>query len=222
MAEAPYNSYEDSTGVVNSFAYISVPGLVQNKVAANVDPQSWDECSTFWPRPALGLPSDSASLADVTANPNTCTVTLPGGVSLKTRPAGSVYGPEYFYEHFRCAISPCDAEFKNILSVRTSMLPHTVAAGTVMGYHVHYGLPMCVAAGFNGGIWGRVGTTAPVRNVTDWGNLDVWEPGPRTHVMAEKHVAFDNGTYTSTYAAMLQYTELNKQLAEIACCRRGH
>jgi hypothetical protein len=209
---------------VHSFAYISVPGHVRDLVARNVDPQSWDECSTFWPRPAIsGNPPDSATLANVSASG--CMVTFPAGVQPTAVPAGSLYPLRDFYEHFRCVTPPCDSEFKNILNVYTDHQPRDVGGTTVTAYHMHYSLPVCgFRSSFDGAISGRVQSNTSVLTSVDTGTIDVWDaPGasPRTHIQADKHVAFTSITYTNTLAAILKYTELNEQLAEIVCCRKS-
>jgi hypothetical protein len=219
MPEALPSGGTSDSGVVHAYARISIPGLVRDRVAENVDPQSWDDCSTLWPRPEVGTPADSASLATVSSTD--CTVDPLSEVTLTHRPPGSTYPAQTFYEHFSCLAPPCNAEFKNILMVQTRLQPRNVGSTTVDSYYVHYSLPVCwLPPQLKGAIWGRIdGQT--VLATDDWGVIEVWESGQRTYVSAEKYVAFDNKTWTNSLGALLGLTELNEQLAEIACCRKS-
>jgi hypothetical protein len=210
-------SDDDSTSIA-IHTYISISGTTRNAIAQNVDPQRWDECSKFWPTPA----PESTCLATVMI-PNTCELQRPDVACGTSQPFGSQYAKRHLYEHFVCTTPPCDCEFENVLNVSTTLLPHNLKGSTtqVDAYHVGYSLPVCALEKFEGTISGRIGTNNAVRASIDRGWLDVWEEGGRTHVEANKFVAFTNRTDTSMTGVVMGFTELNEELAEVACCLDG-
>jgi len=208
---------DDNSTSVTIHTHISIAGVSRDDVAKNVDPQRWDECSKFWPTP----PPESTCLAKV--KKSKCQVTDWNCTTPVT--AGSSYTVSPLYEHFVCDVDPCDCEFENILNVSASFQPHPLPGGTppsVQEYITTYALPVCAFAKFDGAISGRIGTNYSVRASIDDGWVEVWEEGGRTHVEANKFVAFTNNTETSTAGAILGFAELNEELAELACCLDGN
>ena len=212
MPEMTHLTYIDN-GAVHSWAYISIPGRRRDDVARSVDPQSWDQCSKFWPNPATGPLNDSAALASLSLA-GKCKLTA-SQISLQYEPPGVPYGTRNFYEHFECKTPPCNSEFLNVLQVTTSYDPP--GSDPSHSFRVEYGLPVCSLDHFDGPINGYV-EGQPVLPIEDHGALEVWNDQNGSRVRANKIVAFSSGTYTYTFGAIIEFTELNEELAEIACC----
>ena len=203
-------SVEDNSASIAIHTHIAITGMSRDEIARNVDPQRWDECSKFWPTPA----PESTCLATVEPARG-CEVTEADTACKTPLPPGTPYGPDYLYENFVCDVSPCDCRFKNVLTVSTSLQAEA--------FHVEYSLPVCEPRfdTVDGAISGQIGNDHDVVAQVDQGHVDVWEQDGRTHVEAEKHVEFSNPIESGTAGAVLGFTELNEELAELACCLDG-
>ena len=203
---------DDGTSV-SVMTHISFPTTLMGRdtMALNVDPQEWDQCSKFWPTP----PPESTEL--VVVQRNGCKITGHPPVLSAPKP-GDLYPPTPLYEHFVCDQAPCDSEFTNVLTAEVYHKPLILPSGTVMSHHVTYSLPICKTRQYDGFIRGRISNRPTTVNI-DRGWLDVWEdPYGRTHLKAFKFVEFSGRVDTSTAGVVLPFTELNGELAEIACC----
>jgi hypothetical protein len=142
---------------------------------------------------------------------------------------GTTYGNAYFFEYFDCSVSPCDSEFENLLSITVEEDTHDVLnVGKFWTHRVDYGLPVCKTNGgfddVDGDISSRVGgQKPPPRVIIDEGTMDVWRAPDsngvvRTHVRGHKKVKFSNPITNGSAGVALGFTELNEELAEVACC----
>jgi hypothetical protein len=234
--EAPYDPPfgNDTPSQISIETYVSVK-MPAASVYQNLDPQRWDECSAFWPTPngsmTAPLSSTYGSTYIATESSPDCTLTASEIVPDTSPPtAGTTYPGKFFFEHFACTTAPCDAEFENLLSITVEEGTHDVYnVGSFWTHRVDYGFPACPANGgfdrFDGYIWSRFdGQKPPPKVVLDEGTMDVWEHTDaqtgtkRTHVRGHKLVKFDNPVINGSTGVALGFTELNEELAEVACC----
>jgi hypothetical protein len=59
---------------------------------------------------------------------------------------------------------------------------------------------------------------SPTETILDWGNIEVWSDGFRTHVKAHKTFEFDGAVANWLTQFNPELRELNEQLGELACC----
>ena len=189
---------------------VSVAAPVKT-VEQNMDPQRWDTCSPFW-----DPPDDETMLVEK----------LGSGGFKKMSPTptpGTDYGFYALYEHFQCGVDGCLAWFTNLLSVKTDHVAATTNPPAPDRYVVTYSLPL------NDHLDGCVGSGDPkcgspgvkVLVDTDWGWLEVYEEKMRTTVYTHKEVKLDNAVANGISKALLAYAELDRQLAEHACCLKA-
>ena len=58
------------------------------------------------------------------------------------------------------------------------------------------------------------------RVILDEGWMEAWEQDGRTHVKSFKKVQFEGAASTWVSAMILEMTELNSEMGELACCER--
>jgi hypothetical protein len=177
-------------------------GETLKSVRSNMDPQRWDECGLLWPQNETMLVEPVTGGYDPLPNPPT---------------PGNAYGPNFLREFFSCDAPGCAASFRNILRVS---IDHTTLPSqpSKKGYLTSYQL----VAGEDG----CVGSTLPacpggttVRTDVDDGWLEIWqETASRVFLVTHKEVAFDNAVVNGISKALFAHAELDRELAEVACC----
>jgi hypothetical protein len=195
-------------------------GTTFAQVKQNIDPQRWDECSKFW-----DPPPDATYLAVLAVpTPSGCNITEANLVHPSPNPSTSPGSSQYdgqLYEHFQCQTAGCSSWFKNLLRIAIS--PDQVRpypAGTPIPSHlVSYWLPTCRNGEKNGYIAGAI-LNKPRRVILDEGWMEAWEQEGRTHVKSFKKVQFEGAASTWVAAMILEMTELNSEMGELACCER--
>lgn len=171
-------------------------------VRASIDPQSWDECSAFFP-------ANGTYLAD------------PGGGDYPTshcvadegtpEPAGSEYAAVLF-EHFVMGLPPFFGSwFTNLLDIRTTYWP-AGTAGPDDRYAVSYSQRRAVCGAVLG---------VPQKIVVDDGACVATRNGvDGTIVEGSKVIRFRSPLVTASARAMFEVLcdELAAQMGELACC----
>jgi hypothetical protein len=235
--EAPYDPPfdDDPPPQISIGSYISV-ALPVTDVQRNLDPQRWDECSKFWPAPdaASTAPLDPhlGSTYLATESSPDCSLSASEIVPELSPPdPGDTYHGRFFFERFECLVAPCNARFDNLLSITVEDGSHDVLeVGVEVTRRIDYGLPGCPINGgtdpFDGGIEAWVdGSTDAVKVIIDEGTMDAWAKQVgnvnRTFVRGHKKVKFDNPVVEATAGVALGFTELNEELAEVACCLKA-
>lgn len=203
--------------------YVSINGDVGTggrtfeEVKANLDPQRWDECSTFWSPPPDG--TYLAVIAEPT--PPGCALSPGNIIPASPNPSASPGAPFYtgkLFERFHCATVGCQAWFENLLDV--SVIPHTVPypGGTPLPSHlINYRLPNCANGEQSGFLAGEI-IGKPTRVILDEGWMEAWQQDGRTHVKTFKKVQFGGPLNTWVAASILGMTELSNTMGELACC----
>jgi hypothetical protein len=173
-------------------------------VRASIDPQSWDECSAFFP-------ANGTYLAD----PGGGDYPTSGCVADEGTPEtpGSVYGwPDaaVLFEHFEMGIPGFASWFTNLLDIRTSFWP-AGTQGPEDRFAVSYSLrrPVC------GSVLG-----VPQRIVIDGGSAVATRNGDGTILEGSKVIRFRSALVTASTKAMFEvlFDELAAQMGELACC----
>lgn len=191
------------TFTVTSEAWVSRP---RDMVAKILDPQSWDDCSTFW-RPPQGtflIDLEGGQIPD----PNNPTPGTPEtvGVPYSTQ-------PRVAFEHFRCLGDICGFElYLNVWTYMRDVV--TPIAGSA--YHVWYVLRHHKSGFFK--VWGF---DVPVVIDIDHGLLQaVPDPAGGTRVYTSKTLRYGSMVQTEiAEKATAQYQEFAGKLADMLCCR---
>ena len=205
---------EEPFAVWNEGPTVMVSGEVsvtdpQSAVESVMDAQRWDDCSPFWDPP----PTATEIVRVQTGNTYVPMTSPP--------PPGSDYGWNALFEHFVCAVSGCSVWFDNLLQVKnyhTKLLPkHPLFPGYVVSYWLPpgAGLAGCVD-GTGPNCTGGTSLTA----VTDQGWLEVYTDKMRTMVYTNKAINLGNSVANGMLQALLGAVEVDKELAEQACCLR--
>lgn len=235
--EAPYDPpfKDDSPSQISIETFVSV-ALPLTDVQRNLDPQRWDECSKFWPAPDTTsmAPLDPHLGSTYLATESSSDCTLSAGEidpELSAPAPGDTYHGKFFFERFQCLVAPCNAEFDNLLSITVEDGSHDVlGVGVLVTRRIDYGFPACPNNSgtdpFDGGISTRVdGALNAVKVILDEGTMDAWEKqvgnANRTFVRGHKKVKFDNPVLNGSAGVALGFTELNQELAEVACCLKA-
>lgn len=178
-------------------------------VDRNVDPQRWDECSHFW-----SPPPNATRLVRQLAGNAFQELTPPPPIP---NPGTDYHGT--LFEHFSCNTTGCSTWFKNLLSVTTAHADAAFTPPPDIHFYASYGL---ANGGFIAGcVLGAPDTCQGGTRVTvqiDHGWIEVWRERNRTMVHSHKDVKFDNAVGTGISQALLTFAELDRELAEVACC----
>jgi hypothetical protein len=206
--ETPFSVWPNG-GAITVDGKVSVVNPVK-AVESNMDGQRWDECSPLWDPPPTATELVDKQMGG-------------GFVAMSPTPApGSDYGPNTLFEHFECGVSGCLAWFENLLQVKnyhTSSLPSDSLAS---GYVVSYDLPEGDSlGGCVGGPYPGCGGGTAVSVLTDHGWLEISSAKMRTMVYTHKEVTVDNTVVNGISQALLAYAELDRELAEQACCLKA-
>jgi hypothetical protein len=172
--------------------------LPLRRVRRNIDPQSWDECSKFW-----HPPPDATYMEKAISG---------GGFAKHPSPPfpGSIYGWNTLFEHFACAAKGCQAWFDNHLIVTAQKVLLGSSSLHLMAYNLSKG----------GYIDGAILGKKTVVNL-DEGWIQGYESGSRTYLSSHKKVEFSPAVATGLAQAALGFAEVNKELAELACCLKA-
>ena len=170
-------------------------------VAWGIDPQSWDQCSKFFP-PFYTHVAKQAS-GNVVLDPNSECQLLEG-----TPYSQGTRWSDPILEYFKCEVPGlCSTSFTNVLSIDS--IPSSSGSGD---YEVVYGLTTPPLCGF------VLGVDEVVE--ADYGSLRVTRSGAETIIHSSKTVGFKSSITSGVVKAMfsVQTDELAREVAKMACC----
>jgi hypothetical protein len=191
------------TFTVTSEAWVS---RSRDMIAKILDPQSWDDCSTFWRRPQGAFLIDLDSMGQIPPGPPTEGTPEVVGVPYLTQ-------PRVLFEHFRCLADICSFElYLNLWTYMQDIV--TPIAGSA--YHVWY-----VLRHQRSGTFKVFGNDVRVGIDIDQGLLQaVPDPAGGTRVYTSKTLRYDSAVKTEiAEKAAAQYQEFAGKLADMLCCR---
>jgi hypothetical protein len=209
--EQPWVVFQSGPAVTVS-GEISVD-LAEPAVERNVDPQRWDECSHFW-----NPPPNATRLVKQLAGNTFQELTPPPPIP---NPGTDYRGT--LFENFACNVTGCNTWFKNLLSVTTVHANASYTSQPEIHFYSSYDL---ADGGFiDGCVLGAPDTCQGGTRVAvqiDGGWMEVWREQNRTMVSSHKEVKFDNAVATGISQALLTFAELDRELAEVACCFKSY
>ena len=187
----------------------------RDRVARILDPQSWDDCSTFWRRP------QGTFLIDLDSSGNIPTGTpTPGLPETVGDPYPTSHLPRVLFEHFRCLNDVCSFELHLNLWTYVQDITAPIPGSA---YHVWYNLRHQIWYNLRhqrSGIYTVLGYDVRVGLDTDYGLLQaVPDPMGGTRVYMSKTLRYGSAVQTTiAEAATAQYTEFAGRLADMLCC----